>query len=381
MSERLGLHSASGLEADMLCPGRHRQCAGMPSPSGPDAERGNRVHLALLHGEESDAWKALTAEELDTAERCQKLATEAVKSWHDGSPTTMIEPARMFLRDGIKPIFSGETDVLITQGRRALVLDFKSGFGEQTESSSNPQLMGYAVLVNENYGPFDSVTVGLIQPLVGGPVELCAYSAPALRVAEKEIIRTIQRSNDPAAPLVPGLKQCNFCPAKLKCPAANKVLEVMANTQLVPADSQTALTFTGKDLAEFQERCNLAARIAEKGKAWVQAVVLANPEKFPEFAIEDSKGRETITKLETVLARMTPYGVTQEAFLQCLVPRKDDSKTSGAPGLKGVLGRAAGLKGMPLKNALEGVLEGCTTAGTVKKKAVLIGSTIEGNDE
>ena len=45
---------------------------------------------------------------------------------------------------------------------------------------------------------------------------------------------------------------------------------------------------------------------------------------------------------------------------------KGDSKTTGEPGLEGILKRATGFKGKALKELVESVIAGCTTEGTTK---------------
>ena len=110
--------------------------------------------------------------------------------------------------------------------------------------------------------------------------------------------------------------------------------------------------------------------LVEKSIAWADIMAAQGlkdrPEEYaPYFELEESKGREQITDLQTVMERMTARNVPLEGFLKCLTARKADSETSG-PGLEGELRRATGLKGKPLKQELNQVLEGCTTEGTTK---------------
>jgi hypothetical protein len=263
------------------------------------------------------------------------------------------------------------------QDNRALVLDFKSGFGEQTVSSNNSQLRALAILVKANHPQVTEVTVGIIQPYAGGAVELCTYRKEDLEAATNQLLQILEAANQPNARIVPGIKQCSFCKAGMqgKCGGLNKTLDVVANTQLVSSESLLAQSMEPADLADFVDRCSLASRMAEKGKAWAQAIIAKSPERYAShFAMEETSGRDSIEKLDVVHQRMLEMGVTSEQFMACLTARKKDSKANGAPGLEDVLRRAANLKGIKLKNAMDECLAGCVKAGETKQTAVRIGA-------
>lgn len=386
--ERLDLPSASGLERLVLCPGSWQLEKGLPSPDSEDSARGTRIHAALAVGRDSEAWKALDHDEAATAERCLRLASQAIEAWATPAPHVIdYSPPRYYLRRGIKPIFSGQPDLTAIEGnvpckyplasRRALILDYKTSWGEHTESAGNLQLMAYAVLLHMDYGPFASITVGIVQPLAGGPVQLTTYHLNTLQLAYNQIILAMNDAAKPDAPRRPGPKQCNFCRAKAICPEFGKQMEVTGNTQLAPTDSTLGQQILPEDLAAFYDKCSWVIRAAEKGKAWCQALVKDNPEKYAtHFAIEESTGRESIGDLETVHARMLSAGCSSADVLACMTARKADGK--GGPGLKGVLARASGLKGKALSDALDGILAGCTKPGMTTTKAVRIGALEDG---
>ena len=60
--------SASSAEADELCHARHKRCLGLPDTSGPDAERGTRIH-AVMAGETVD----LAPDEAECVERLREM--------------------------------------------------------------------------------------------------------------------------------------------------------------------------------------------------------------------------------------------------------------------------------------------------------------------
>jgi hypothetical protein len=137
-----------------------------------------------------------------------------------------------------------------------------------------------------------------------------------------------------------------------------------------------------QDIAEFDAFCSHVITQAKRGKAWVQALVLKDPSRYAShFTTDTTEGRATITDLSTVWQRVEQDGMPHDKFLACLTARKDDSKATGLPGLKGELRRALKLKGRALDNKLDAVLDGCITEGKKKTIAVRIGAdSIEDGD-
>jgi hypothetical protein len=159
------------------------------------------------------------------------------------------------------------------------------------------------------------------------------------------------------------------------CSAWKKQAERVENTKLIPTDSILAQSMRPDDVAEFDALCSRVITQAKKGKAWVQSLVLKDAKRYAShFTTEATEGKATITDLSTVWRRVDKDGVPHDKFLACLTARKDDSNTTGLPGIKGELRRSLNIKGRELDAKLKSVLDGCITEGKKKTFAVRIGA-------
>ena len=148
---RLGLPSASKAERWLNCNGSWHLEALIPEQeSGPDAKRGERIHLALAENKIADL---VSADEVETAEILQELEKKAVEAFKlevsqsdegfDGK-LIYVREQRLTLKTGSEPMMTGKPDVVChTSGitRRGLIIDYKTGQGiVPTEKSHQLQI-------------------------------------------------------------------------------------------------------------------------------------------------------------------------------------------------------------------------------------------------
>jgi hypothetical protein len=197
----------------------------------PEAASGTRIH-AHLAGEA--VAPPLTLAEQDAAEMCKRLEVESRGKWSFRFPlgesiVSEYREERYYLRDGLKIVFSGQPDVVYISDHRALILDYKTGFGEQQDSCENDQLRSLAVLLKAEHPELTEITAGIIQPGAGMRVELVTFNAEHLEAATEEVFGALESAKRPDAPLVMG-DHCKWCRAKAICPkqqAHFKKLELM----------------------------------------------------------------------------------------------------------------------------------------------------------
>lgn len=122
---------------------------------------------------------------------------------------------------------SGTVDVQIHFGTTLEIIDYKDGMNP-VEAEGNPQLEQYfAGVVAGVYSrggtmPYEKVRLTIIQPklrLKGmNPIITADYDArPLLDKVVADLILEGADCDNPDAPLVPGEKQCHYCPHKANC--------------------------------------------------------------------------------------------------------------------------------------------------------------------
>lgn len=345
--ERSGLPSASSAHRYAVCPGSFllEQTITEPEKTSEDANTGNRIH-ARLAGEQIE----LTDDELGLAIKCtnhaENLATAVFGS--NLIRVNLIREIRLWsLDENLVKVWSGKPDVVYHDKRTALVIDYKTGRGEVEKATGNRQLRALAVLVDENFGPFEKIVVAIIQPLAGDP-SVCEYTAEDLGRAQREIqsiMASVQKQGQARKATLEG---CKYCRAKSVCPEAQEVVEKLP--ALAPRDG-LEIVMSPEQIAAFLEKAPLAEAVidAVRGKA---RRMLEAGHAVPGWKLKPGTIRESITKPEVVFGRFVEAGGTQEQFTAAISITKT--------GLKAAVKAATGAKGKDLDARLEGMLEGCT---------------------
>ena len=282
--ERLNLPSASGFERLALCPASRTLELTQPETRTDESDLGDAAHhlLARYFSTITDElpWPAVPQEIYhgidinlaDVVERFVAMAQEVYKAWRircDALPAVaerIVERRIVWLGRGFKPITSGKPDVVWVAGRHALILDFKSLNGEQTESVANPQLRGYVALVNEEFGATE-ITVAIGQPRISSKPQVCLYSGDAVGFARRDVLHWLEASEQPDAPLVAGTKQCKFCRARAVCPAVPEfasIVHVTPKNELEYGEPQRIVALLSvSDRVVLWERAKTVKRILD----------------------------------------------------------------------------------------------------------------------
>lgn len=255
-----------------------------------------------------------------------------------------VEHRFWLLDDARRPVMSGQADWVVIRGRRALIVDFKTGHGAVTASPRNPQLMALAVMLAGERPELEEILTAIIQPAVS-EAPLCAvYDRPALAHARTAIGRTLDAARAADAPLVAGPHQCQYCRAKAQCPAARELLGALA----VPASLEPV---TNPELAQLLARCGAAEQTIAALRAEARRRLEAGQE-IPGWRLKPGAWRERVLDARAVFDRLTAWGVTANEFTALCAVTKTNLKT--------LLQEKAGLRGAALEAALASVLEGLT---------------------
>jgi hypothetical protein len=345
---RHGFTSASSAEADSLCAGRHLAQKAVPlSDNGSkDAEHGQLVHDALA-GKADGA--TLDHEQLAIYDQCKAIETKLVADYFGPIPLTQLREQRFWIQfhvsNGSDIRHSGQADYVARCGIKALIIDYKSLYGDTAESPRNMQLRDLACLVRNHFVLVNEVAVAIVQPLVTMEPELCVYGETELWRALTEMERRVIRSNQPDSERVAGEVQCKFCRAKAHCLEYQQwvgtMLPVLNTLNLMEVP---VAQWTPEQRSRAADLLKPAMDFLESVKGSIKEGLAVDPNFCPGWTLKPGAKREEIINPQITFDRFTALGGKLQDFMGCLSVEK------GA--LAARLATLTGLKGKALDRAL-----------------------------
>lgn len=297
--EREGKPSASCMERLKLCPGSWRLSQGLPHTSTEDSERGDRIH-AKLAGKDVE----LTHEEQKTYDLCVKYGDALVKDIFGNVETRVYNEERLWKEwreygkriDGAIHVvdrcrtYSAKFDRLVISGRAGILIDWKTGRGENTPPANNYQLRVQSVLVAEEYG-LSSVYATIIAPW-DKRLDPVLYDEEDIRMSSYEINDIVAHATaKDVVAINPSEKACAFCPAAIhgKCEKAlsQAISVIPANTQISKID--------GKNLRFYMDRVPFVKKMCDKIMEEGLRRLKAESDDAPEgYVLANGRGRKQI---------------------------------------------------------------------------------------
>jgi hypothetical protein len=358
--ERRGSTSASNAEADALCPGRHLSQKGMPDDPGDYAETGTRVHTALAVRDPGP----LSLAERETYDRC--LAVEAklkaaffgpamadAHRWSENPAEP--EKSRLWVRfqsdagptKGLMLEHSCRPDCFWRLGQDALILEYKSLYGNTPVGNRNLQLRDQQVMIRGNFVILGRIGVAVIQPLVTMDPQICVYSPEDSERARQEMFARIEQSNDPASPRVAGERQCAYCRFKRRCVEyaafAGAGVPMLANLTHVSVDAWTV-----EQRSFFLDRVLEAEKWLELCKTEIKNRLAAEPGFVPGWKVTEPSPVEAIKDPQIAFERFTALG--GKNFMAAVTVRKTK--------LKELMSESTGQRGQALDKLMDAICEG-----------------------
>lgn len=210
--------SPSSLPRVMRCLGSYLLTKDMPETTSEYAERGTHLHAVgeqILRGQ--DTVIDVAADDLQVL----RLYTDYVKSLGG----TQFYEVKLHHSD----LLFGTADCVAICGSVLNVIDLKCGQGVKVDAQDNEQLQAYAMMAYDLYSDLfdiDTITVHIVQPWLE---HIDVWTLPnGIEEFRTRLMDSIEKAQTPAAPLVPGVKQCQFCKAKAVCPArAQEAMELL----------------------------------------------------------------------------------------------------------------------------------------------------------
>jgi hypothetical protein len=219
---------ASSADRALACSGSLLEVTYPYNPPSPQASEGTAAHAVLerfvrgtLHDVEAEveATAARTGCDLDGL---RFLVGEAMRAWHaitNGIDLDNIEAEATL--DG--PYTTGRCDVVLVDGPRAIVLDWKMGYSDDRHAG---QLAAYASGVRARYGMPTSGVIETYEVHVRrGRWYRLDVTGDDLDDFEDRIARALR---NPAGQWAPSTKACKYCPSRMSCEARSEFLTYAA---------------------------------------------------------------------------------------------------------------------------------------------------------
>ncbi len=343
IDERRGRPSASSVYRYAACPGSYRMAINSKEFRTQEmtewADSGTRIH-AMLAGEPVD--QPLTPEELETVSQCAFQREEAIKEADLGQTPIVMNEKRLWLKHGARKLLSGKADVIAigADGIRGLVLDYKTGRGEQDPIESNWQIKANIVLAADANPNVQAWYGGIIQPLVSFRSRLICYSAEDVARFRVELIGLLEALRCRGAPTFAGA-HCKYCPAVLECSSAKGMLSQFGMVDPATSDA--------KVLAEYLELTRAAKPLIKRIEEKARSLIKENPEAVPGWAL----GKPTTTRsvrdpFECFSLLVTASLIDRDTFLK-------DCVSVGIGDLEKAVGKCNSLKPTEAKQAVMAV--------------------------
>jgi hypothetical protein len=274
---------------------------------------------------------------------------------------------------------TGQADLIIIDGKRGLVLDYKTGRGEVRHAADNAQLRGLAVLAAKRWR-LESVRVVIVQPWAGKPT-VADYDNEALYTANIWLLIVLSEARDATPTDLHAGDWCQYCPARnIPCPAlTEKAVQPIETVALsLPADDETARAALFARAMEMSAERLAGLRRGLKIVGWyvsaVEGAARLRAEKDVEFQqyyrLETSPGNREITDAQAAFNALLPLGITaQQALEACsmsLGPIEEAVRI--ASGIKSQTDKRT-VYNITAKDAKAAVNEALEAAGVIKRKA------------
>ena len=266
------------------------------------ADPGTRKHLASVEGPE-----ILSDREREDWEAVQRKREEFIKGWLGNSqePFSSVKEERLWLRRGIRPLLTGKPDEVLRQGNKAALLDFKFGAYRVADPLGNVQLAVYALLVSRDDDAIEEVTIQILSPYFD--FQPFTYTRADLDRLHQSVLVVINSLGDPGEP-VPGA-HCQFCPARLICPAARSEAENATLAKVIELP-------LGEGAATLLSQIKRAQALFKEIESFYRRLLEREPSGIPGWGLVPGDVRRSFNDPVKVHAKFVELFSVQE-FLAC----------------------------------------------------------------
>lgn len=299
--ERAGLPSASSIERMSLCPASYQMSKVVRDIEEDESwtTSGTRIH-DKLEGKKVD----LTRDENDVYKACVAGRNQILDKLFPFGWQGDVKETRLWMKDGAgKAIFSGKVDHIAEGNNHIAVIDYKTGRIPVTPPQQNLQLQSYAMLIAEENPSVEKASVVVIQPVAGG-VTHHTFTRGELRIVKSKILDILSEANGPNPQIIPGRKQCQYCPAKGQCKESVAIATSF--------NGISSVSYTPDEAGEILERIALSRKAADKIEAYFKAELADNPKAVTGWRLATGSQRRTITNPERVLEFLKSVNLVED---------------------------------------------------------------------
>lgn len=237
--------------------------------------------------------------------------------------------------EGLEPQFGTVDCALVEHFGTLSIIDFKYGAGVAVEAEDNAQMAFYAVGLAKKYDfNFETVRFVIIQPRTkdgGDGVKIHSIPILELREWESHFENGIKRAKSKGAGLVPGDKQCRFCPAKVICPEFSTNALSKAKIEFDPIEEPNLIALPSlKTLTP--EKAGVILDAYEYLQEWAEAVktyafnALERGEQVPGWKLVDKRAIRKWTGLNVEDEAVKKFGTAALSEPELLSPAQFEKK-------------------------------------------------------
>jgi Protein of unknown function (DUF2800) len=318
--ERLELSSASSAYRRRRCVGsenliRELRARGLLKEITPtsDAISGTAVHAAWSGSETQ-----LSASQEKTLIELKRLEAMVLADWSAAEPFILLgREERLWLRNGIEPVHSGQYDVcyLSTDYHRALILDAKTLYGEHQPAELNDQLRELVALFRFNHPTIRHYTVAILAPNKPERISIATYDQLEAELALRLLRLSLFESADPGEPRTPG-DHCQHCPARLQCEEARQLIGHSYSLK-ARIDAGEFILPLGEKGARILEEIKTAKTVLADLEEAYKTELKTNPDCLPGWQLSNGRKLRSIPEVEKALEAWSAQRYAISDFLSC----------------------------------------------------------------
>jgi hypothetical protein len=268
--------------------------------------------------------RKLSPKELDDAEADLAADLDAqrvrlVDGWLDGKRIEfeMIEE-RLWMRMGLKPMYSGQPDRVILSGPRLLIPDFKTGWHPLDHIvATNAQLRSYVPLAVDEIQArggdlceIEQVTVAILKPGKKSPPAV--FDHEAIGDARAWALDVVDRATAKGPKKPNRGPWCTYCSGKVLCPLwRDEIMIAAAQVDVAVRDIPDLV------LRELAPKLEIAATVIEKLQTRLYSRVKEAPQNFPDWRFEPGTKKRSIDNVpKAAKALIDANYLSGEEFLE-----------------------------------------------------------------
>jgi len=274
--------------------------------TSPASQSGTEIHAARA-GEDVELDD--NQEDMrNTLERIEKKTAELLLADFTKHSTEQ----RLWLRKGLRPIFSGRYDyayVDISQGVPiAAIFDDKTGREEVDPAECNFQMRDLAALWHYTYPGTDRVYTIILQPRITHEPSIALYDSGQLSKSLKLLRENLEQIADPEAPRTPG-HHCRHCPARAHCDETKNYSIQSPRLLLERIERGEVNLPIDEKGARVLESIEVGYKVLDKLWNLYESIVTFNPDAVPGWYMSEGSDRRKITDYARARQIMTEAGL------------------------------------------------------------------------